>query len=211
MRIIRIGSKMPAFNPYRIIDDPELLNVLERFSQSDRRIYVMTHFNTPRELTPVSRKGLALLQKAGVMLANQTPILRGINDHPYELMELMNELSFMGVTPYYFFQCRPTIGNFPFSLSLTEAYEALAKAKAHVSGLAKRARLVMSHESGKIEMVGLNDEYIYLRYHRARSRGDESQFLVYERDDEAHWLDDLTPAEHVYRPDGTYDGSDLGE
>jgi len=211
VRIIRIGSKMPAFNPYRIIDDPTLLEVLARYSLADRRIYVMTHFNSPRELTPAAREGLVLLQKAGVILANQTPVLRGINDRPADLAELMNELSFAGVTPYYFFQCRPTIGNYPFGLTLTEAYESLAEAKARVSGLAKRARLVMSHESGKIEIVGLTDQHIYMRYHRARARSDESQFMIYHRDDEARWLDELTPAEQAYLPDGTYDGSDLGD
>ena len=51
VQIIRIGSKMPAFNPFRISDDPELLEVFSQYSTPERRIYVMAHFNHPTELT----------------------------------------------------------------------------------------------------------------------------------------------------------------
>ncbi len=194
VKIIRIGSKIPAFNPYRIIDDPDLPAMLSRYSTSRKRIYLMAHFNSHRELTDVAREGLDMLMKAGVVIANQTPILRGINDDPVELRKLMDELSFSGVPPYYFFQCRPTKGNEPYQLPLVRAYRHLEEAKKGVSGLGKRARLVMSHATGKVEMVGLTSRNIYLRYHRARNPEDEGRFLMFHRDDTAHWLDDLTPA-----------------
>jgi KamA family protein len=204
VKIIRIGTKMPAFNPYRIIDDPQLLEVLSRFSTPDYRIYVMTHFNVPQELSDVAKLALDLLLKAGVILANQSPILRGINDNPKRLAELMGRLSFAGVPPYYFFQCRPTEGNWPFELPLVESYRALEKAKTMVSGLAKRARLVMSHASGKLEMVGLSSRHIYMRYHRARDPKDEGRFLTFHRDDRVHWLDDLQPVRQSPRTESTY-------
>jgi KamA family protein len=204
VKIIRIGSKMPAFNPYRIIDDPELLEVLSRYSTRDKHIYIMTQFNVPNELSDEAREGIHLLQKAGVMLANQTPVLRGVNDDPLVLATLMNELSFIGVPPYYFFQCRPTKGNFPFALTLTEAYETVDEAKRMVSGLAKRARLVMSHASGKVEIVGLTRDRIFMRYHRARDREDEGEFMIFHRDDDAYWLDDLVPVSQKFLPSGTY-------
>ena len=194
VKIIRLGSKMPAFNPYRIIRDPELLELLARYSSPSGRIYVMTHFNVPRELTAPAMKALDLLMKAGVTLANQSPILRGINDNPEVLAELMRRLSFAGVPPYYFFQCRPTEGNRPFQLPLVQAYRLLEKAKSKVSGLAKRARLVMSHASGKIEIVGVTREHIHVKYHRARDPQDEGRLVALTRDDSAAWLDDLLPA-----------------
>ena len=61
VQIIRLGSKMPAFNPYRIIDDPELTAVFARYSTRQKRIYVMAHYNVPRELTDVSCHALDLL------------------------------------------------------------------------------------------------------------------------------------------------------
>ncbi len=200
VRIIRIGTKMPAFNPYRIISDPELPAMLLRYSTREKRIYLMVHFNHPQELSDTALQGLDMLMKSGVVLTNQSPIIRGLNDDPDVLAELMRKLSFVGIPPYYFFQCRPTEGNEPFELSLTDAYAALEEAKKQVSGLAKRARLVMSHESGKIEMVGLTAHHIYLRYHRARNPLDEGHFMMFHRDDDAYWLDDLVPVERTPHP-----------
>lgn len=202
VKIIRIGSKIPAVNPYRIIDDPDLLDMFQRHSSPTGRIYLMTHFNVPQEMTEVSLHALDLLMKAGVVLSNQTPILRGINHRPQVLADLMQRLAAAGVPPYYFFQCRPTQGNLPFALTLVESFRALERAKAMVSGLAKRARLVMSHASGKIAMVGLDRDNIYLRYHRARNPKDEGRLMVFRRDNDALWFDDLLPVASKHNTDG---------
>ncbi len=198
--IIRIGTKMPAFNPYRIIDDPELSAMLARYSRRDRRVYIMTHFNVPQELTETAILAIYILLKTGIVLCNQTPILKGINDDPGLLADLMRKLSFVGVAPYYFFQGRPTTGNMPYATTLTQSYQAFEEAKKNVSGLAKRARLVMSHERGKIEIIGLTDQYIYLKFHRARDAEDEGKFMIFHRDDDAYWLDDLVPVEQTPHP-----------
>jgi KamA family protein len=89
VNVIRIGSKMPAFNPYRIINDPELRSMFGEYSTPEKRIYVMCHFNHPRELTPQALEGLSILQKCGVITVNQTPLLRGVNDDPEVLAELL--------------------------------------------------------------------------------------------------------------------------
>ena len=111
VNIIRIGSKMLAYNPYRILNDPNLLYVLSRYSTPEKRIYLMAHFNHPRELTEVSIQAAEALRKAGVMVVSQTPILNGINNDPETLTTLFRKLSFAGISPYYVFQCRPTTGN----------------------------------------------------------------------------------------------------
>jgi KamA family protein len=80
IRIIRIGTRIPAFDPYRIIDDPALVEMLGAYSMERRKIYVMTHFIHPRELTDPAIKAINLLQKAGVEVANQTPLIKGVND-----------------------------------------------------------------------------------------------------------------------------------
>jgi KamA family protein len=205
VRIIRLGSKMPAFNPFRITEDPELLAVLSRYSGAERRIYIMTHFNVPQELTPVACEGLDRLRRAGVITANQTPVLGGINADPEVLAALMQKLSWIGVAPYYFFQCRPTRGNKPYEIPLVQTYEIVADAKSRVSGLAKRARLVMSHSLGKVEMVGLTDHHIYLRFHRARHPEDENRFMIFHRDDDAFWLEDLVPVDEDSAPHAVQD------
>lgn len=198
--IIRIGSKLPAYNPLRISEDPELLETLARHSHPDRRLYVMTHFNHPRELSPEALRALDLLHRAGVILCNQTPILRGINDDPAVLADLVRRLSYAGATPYYFFQCRPTAGNRPYTVPLVESHQLLARAVATEAGLARRARLVMSHASGKVEVAGVTADKIYCRYQRARDPRDEGRFFACKRDDRAYWLDDLLGWEHTPRP-----------
>ncbi|MDX9857533.1 MAG: KamA family radical SAM protein [candidate division Zixibacteria bacterium] len=198
--VIRIGSKTPAFNPYRIIDDPDLPAVLARYSTRRKRIYVITHFDVVQELTDAACLGLEILHRAGVVMANQTPIIRGANDTPDALVKLMARLSFVGVPPYYFFQCRPTAGNRPYTVPIAEAYATIEAAKKRVSGLAKRARYVMSHALGKIEIVGLNHDYFFLKFHRARYQEDEGRFMMFYRNDCAFWLDDLIPADGQPHP-----------
>lgn len=208
VKIIRLGSKMPAFNPRRITDDQDLLDMLAKYSTPAGRIYIMTHFDVAQELSPEALDAIDRLMKAGLVLANQTPVLKGINHKPEVLAELMRKLSWAGVAPYYFFQCRPTKGNLPYELPLVDAYRALEKAKTMVSGLAKRARLVMSHESGKIEMVGLNRRHIYLRYHQARHAADEGRFMTCQRDDKAFWFDDLKLIQSPARAEETFGTGD---
>ncbi len=191
VKIIRIGTKIPAFNPLKIIEDPDLPAIISQYSTAKKRIYFMVQFNHPRELTDEATQAVDILLKAGAQVANQTPVLRGINDDPEVLAKLMSKLSHIGIPPYYFFQCRPTAGNRIFTVPMVEAYIKLEKAKKTVSGLAKRAKYVMSHATGKIEIVGLTDKRIYLKYHRARDPRDESRFMAFARDDSAYWLDDL--------------------
>jgi len=193
VRIIRIGTKMPAFNPWRVLDDPELLDAIATYSLPDRRIYVMAHFDHPRELTPDAVRGIRALQKAGAIVVNQCPLVRGINDDARVLREMFEKLSFIGAPQYYVFQGRPTAGNAPYEVPIVEGYFLVEEAKRSLSGLAKRARFVMSHATGKIEIVGVDDRHIYMRYHRAKNPADEGRFMVFKRDDAAYWLDQLVP------------------
>lgn len=190
VKIIRLGSKIPAFNPYRIIDDPKLLTMLANNIFPARKIYVMTHFNHPRELTKEAIKAINLLKEAGVLMANQTPIIRGINDSSKTLARLFKKLSFVGVPPYYVFQCRPAVGNKEYSVPIEEAYDIFEKAKARTSGLAKRASYVMSHASGKIEIVGKDAQNMYFKYRRAFNNADSGKFMVLARNPKAYWFDD---------------------
>lgn len=150
----------------------------------------MTHFVHPRELTDVAVEGVNLLQKANAKLANQTPLTRGLNDDPKVLAELLARLSFIGVIPYYIFQCRPALGNKAYTVPIEQGYEIVRQAKSQVSGLAKRARYTMSHTSGKIEIVGKTKDKVYFRYHRAFRDKDSGRFMVFKSNPNACWFDD---------------------
>jgi KamA family protein len=200
LRMLRIGSKMAAFNPYRILDDPELLAMLAAASQPERRLYFMAHFNHPRELTAPARESIRRLQAAGLIVLNQTPLLHGVNDHPDTLSSLCRILAALGVTPYYLFQCRPTAGNASFAVPIEQGFQTFAAAQSRGSGLVRRLRYVMSHHSGKIEILGLDAGRIYLRYHRAAHPGDEGRMLFFPRNPKAYWLDDYTTASTDHAP-----------
>lgn len=197
VRIIRFGSKLPAFNPMRIYEDEALLEVLNKYSRPEARIYVMAHFNHPRELTQEAYRGIASLQKAGVIIVNQTPLLRGINDSAEVLGQLLDQLSWAGVTPYYVFQNRPVAGNADFVVPFAEAYHIIEAAKARVSGLAKRVKYVMSHASGKIEVLAVQDDKIYLKYHQARHKEDAGRFMMLNLQPGAAWFDELLLANQL--------------
>lgn len=190
VRIIRIGTKMLSFNPFRILNDPALLEALARYSSRQRKIYIMAHFNHPRELTEEALAAAELLHKAGVIMVNQTPLIRGVNDDPLVLSSLCNQLSFAGIPPYYLFQCRPTAGNFTYSVPIERGLDIFRRSKLHCSGLAKRARYTMSHHTGKIEIVGMTNNHTFLKYHRAADRRLIGKFIAVSRNPNAYWLDD---------------------
>ncbi len=193
VRVIRIGTKLPAFEPMRITGDPGLLDVLSRHSLPEARVYIVAQFNHPRELTEQATHCIAALARAGLILVGQTPLLRGVNDDPAVLGELLERLSMTGVTPYYVFQNRPVAGNAGFVVPLGRAYAVVETAKAKASGLAKRVRLAMSHAKGKIEVLAVEGDRIYLKYHEARNPADYGRLLVRRLPEGAAWFDDLEP------------------
>ncbi len=204
VRIIRIGTKVPAFNPYRIIEEPVLPDIINKYSGEQKKIYVMTHFIHPRELTDVAVKAVNILQKAGAIVANQMPLIKGINSEPEVLAELLAKLSFIGAVPYYIFQCRPALGNKAYTVPIEQGYEIIEQAKSRVSGLAKRIRFVMSHSTGKIEVVGMTEDFIYFKYHRAANDLESGRFLTLLRNPNAYWLDDYAEMIEDYPVDLPY-------
>ncbi|KHF39859.1 KamA family radical SAM protein [Halalkalibacter okhensis] len=198
VKIIRLGSKMPVFNPMRIYEDSELLQLLQEYSTEENRIYLMAHINHPREITEEAKKCFKAFHDAGVIVVNQTPVLKGINDDSAILSELLDKLSWAGVTPYYFFINRPVAGNDSFVLSLERVYKIVEKAKAKTSGLGKRVKLVMSHTSGKIEILAIDNGKAYLKYHQSRDE-DYGKFMVLDCPPDAAWFDDLPENERHWK------------
>ena len=190
VRVIRIGTKMPAFNPFRILHDHSLPEMLSKYSTPSRKIYMIVHFNHPRELTDAAIQALHLVHRAGVVTANQTPIIRGVNDSSEVLAELLDKLSYIGVPPYYVFQCRPTQGNRHLAVPVERAYEINEQAKMRCSGLAKRSRFVMSHSLGKIEVLGLTETQVIFKFHRAAQYDKKARIVIYRRNPQAYWYDD---------------------
>jgi KamA family protein len=198
VQIIRIGSKLFSFNPYRIIEDEAFLKIIEENSTKEKRIYFMMQFNHPKEIQKPSIKAIDEVLKRGAIAVNQTPLLKGINDDHKVLSELFKKLSFYGVPPYYIFQGRPVVGNKPFIIPVEKGYSIFLKALESGSGLAKRPKFVMSHKTGKIEISSLTKENIIFRYHRAANEENYGKFFVYNRNPQAYWFDDYTELKEIF-------------
>lgn len=130
IEIIRIGSRMPNVNPFRLTDS--LLSTLKKF----KPVYLMTHFNHPRELTLEVAEALERTADSGVPLMNQMVMLNGINNHPAIVQALSRRLLYLRVKPYYMFQCDPSKGSDHHRTSIVDSLEIQRELWGHLSGLA---------------------------------------------------------------------------
>ena len=188
---IRFGSRLPVTFPQRIYDDPELLAMLKAYNEK-KRLYVITQFNHPNEVTAEAQRALDALLNCGIIVSNQTVLLQGVNDDPQTLATLMRHLTSAGVIPYYVFQCRPvTSVQTQFQVPLLRGSEIIDQAKALLNGPAKRFRYCMSHVTGKIEILGrLGDEMLF-KYHQAKYPQDQARIFTQAVTDDQCWLDDI--------------------
>ncbi len=113
IRLIRLHTRAPVTLPARVTE--ALADLLRRY----RPIYVVTHFNHPREVTPEAREGLATLSGAALPLLNQSVLLKRVNDSARTLAELGWRLLENGVTPYYLHHCDRTPGTGPFRVAIS--------------------------------------------------------------------------------------------
>lgn len=75
-------------------------------------------------------------------------------------------------------------------MSFEEGYNIIEEARGRVSGLAKRIRFIISHSTGKLEVMGVTDQRIFFKYQNAADEFDIGRILVFGRDPKAHWLED---------------------
>lgn len=130
VEIIRIGSRAPVVMPQIVTD--ELLDVLKKHHP----IWLNTHFNHPNEITPASSKACERLADAGIPLGNQSVLLKGINDSPYIMMELVHQLTKIRVRPYYIYQCDLSQGIAHFRTSIRKGLGIMESLIGHTSGYA---------------------------------------------------------------------------
>ncbi len=151
VKIIRIGTRTPVVLPMRIT--PKLISVLKKHSP----LYINTHFNHPKEITPLSRKACLDLANAGIPLGNQNVLLKGINDNADVLKELYMNLLSMKVKPYYMYQCDLSLGLNHFRCDINEGIELMKKLQGKISGMAIPKFVVDAPEGGgKIPILANN-------------------------------------------------------
>lgn len=192
---IRFGTRTLVTMPHRVIEDDELIDLLSWYNDNKKRIYISTHFNHPREITEVSSEAVRRLTKRGIIISNQTVLLKGVNDSAETMTELMRKLTRIGVLPYYVFQCRPVKRvKHAFQVPIKEGIKIVNETRAHLDGYSKRFRYAMSHKTGKIEILDVIGDEIYLKYHQAKDPRNRNRFFKRKLTPDAGWLDDLLPA-----------------
>lgn len=127
---LRLATRVPVVLPQRI--DEELLVAL----RAHHPIWVMTHFNHPRELSEPSRAALRLLADHGFPVLNHTVLLRGVNDDPDVLEQLFRGLVRSRVRPYYLLQADPVGGTAHLRTPLQTGIDLMERLQGRVSGIA---------------------------------------------------------------------------
>jgi lysine 2,3-aminomutase len=129
IQIIRIGTRVPVTLPQRITE--ALCAILKKYHP----LYVNTHFNHPREITPESTKACSMLANAGIPLGNQSVLLKGVNDDPTVMKELVQKLLAIRVKPYYIYSADLVKGTEHFRTTVRAGLAIIRALRGHTSGL----------------------------------------------------------------------------
>jgi lysine 2,3-aminomutase len=162
--VIRIGTRVPVTLPQKLYDR-DLIKLLA----SADKVWIQTHFNHPREITPEAARVCKALLRAGLPVNNHTVLLKGVNDSLETMRQLMRGLLRIKVRPYYLFHCDPVIGAGHFRTSVWKGLEIMEGLRGHLSGLGIPTYVVDSpHGGGKIPLmpnylVSASDDAVVLR------------------------------------------------
>ncbi len=130
VEIVRVHTRVPTQLPERIT--PELCRVLRLFSP----LYLNVHVNHPAEMSPPVLKALSALADAGLPLGSQTVLLKGVNDAPGVMKELMQKLLRARVRPYYIYQADIVQGAEHFITPIDVGLRIMEEIQGWTSGLA---------------------------------------------------------------------------
>src|SRR5665647_2047167 len=130
VEIVRMGSRTPVVCPQRITED--LVNMFKKYHP----LWLNTHFNHPKEMTPEAMEACRKLADAGLPLGNQSVLLRGVNDCPHIMRDLVHELVKNRVRPYYIYQCDLSLGIEHFRTPVAKGIEIMESLRGHTSGYA---------------------------------------------------------------------------
>jgi lysine 2,3-aminomutase len=162
--VIRVGTRVPVTLPQKLFD-PGLVDLLA----SAGKVWIQTHFNHPREITPEAARACRALVNAGMPVSNHTVLLKGVNDSVATMRTLVRGLLRIKVRPYYLFHCDPVVGAGHFRTSIWKGVEIIEGLRGHVSGLGIPTYVVDGlHGAGKIPimpnyLISATDDAVVLR------------------------------------------------
>ena len=131
LRRLRIHSRLPIVIPQRITDD--LLTLLRTTRLTT---LVVVHANHPAELDSTVADAVGRLVDSGIMVLNQTVLLRGVNDSADVLAALSRRLLDLRVLPYYLHQLDAVAGAAHFHVSVERGKQLIASLRSQLPGYA---------------------------------------------------------------------------
>ena len=143
VQLLRIHTRMLAVNPFRFT--PDFLEMLKR---SGLTVWIVAHFNHPQELGEATQRALATLAEAGFPVLSQTVLLKGVNDDPMVLEELLLALIRNRVRPYYLHHLDPAPGTMVWRVSVERGRELMRSLQGRIPGYAW-PRYVREEPGGK--------------------------------------------------------------
>ena len=152
VEVIRIGTRVPVVMPQRITQT--LCNIIKKYHP----IWINTHFNHPNELTEESKHACKMLADSGIPLGNQSVLLKGINDCPYIMKDLVQKLVMNRVRPYYIYQCDLSEGIEHFRTPVSVGVEIIELLRGHTSGFAVPTFVVDAPGGGG--KIPINPQYL---------------------------------------------------
>ena len=150
VEFLRIGTRVPVTLPQRITEN--LVTMLKKYSP----IWISIHFNHPKEITKRCKIACDMLSDAGIPLGSQSVLLKGINDRPYVMRKLVQELLQIRVRPYYIYQCDPVKGTQHFRTPVAVGINIMEKLRGHTSGYAVPTYVIDGPGGGGKIPVGPN-------------------------------------------------------
>jgi lysine 2,3-aminomutase len=151
IEVMRIGSRLPVTMPERITQ--EYVDILGAHTN----LWLMTHFNHPREVTSQATECCQRFIKAGIPVLNQTVLLAGVNDNADTLETLFRKLIAIRVKPHYLFHVDPVRGVRHFATGIEKGLEILRQFRPRLSSLAVPTFAIDLPEGGG--KVALQPEY----------------------------------------------------
>lgn len=151
VRRIRIHTRVLVNLPSRITGS--LVSTLRRHQGPRRPVYVVTHFNHPREIADANVDAIGKLVDAGIVVRNQGVLLRRVNDDPNTLSDLFRSLVDARVVPYYFHQLDLARGTNHFRVPIEEGIGLMRALQGKLTGIAiPRYMLDLPGGNGKIPL-----------------------------------------------------------
>nr|WP_172352441.1 condensation domain-containing protein [Mesorhizobium sp. NZP2298] len=188
---IRFGTKIVAYQPKRF-EDPALPVLFQRIHEAGKAAVIVTHFDHIGEISVDAERNILSLRAQGVQFLNQSVLLANVNDDSKILATTFAKCHQMGVRPYYLFQARPVKGASHFQVPLRRGIEIAHGINQRLSGIQKTFKYIMSHYTGKIEILDLAaDNRVYMRYHQNKNPGKIGKIFSRPHLEGACWLDDL--------------------